>query len=60
MALPHKHSKLRFRENYMTLRKTACATILMGAGTVQVCTSCAQRTTWRRARQILERNFLLD
>ena len=23
MALPHKHSKLRFRENYMTLRTPA-------------------------------------
>src|ERR1700691_3335824 len=27
MALPHKHSKLRFRENYMTLRTSACATV---------------------------------
>ena len=26
MPLPHKHSKLRFRENYMTLRRSACAT----------------------------------
>jgi len=29
MALPHKHSKLRFRENYMTLRTSACATGLV-------------------------------